>query len=162
MRERIETSKVKFSDYKPYNTQNVLIRQVNFPVAVHVDDDNPANGDLIGSAYVDRVSLDVRDEAMSLIPRKEDTHYPECSMEHYLKTCNEDDFMRFCQTIAGEWSLGGKQATGARVVMFTNVSNGFPCPRFDLVVKHHDTPNEEVDSQDFLDKHKWGSNIWRK
>lgn len=128
-----------------YNTQNVLVRQHNFPVAVHVADDNEADGDFIGCGYEDRVPYEVRDRAMKLIPRKQGG-YPECSMEHYLKTCNPDKFMAFCENIMREWcGLKGRKLTGAGVVLFTNVSNGYPCLRFDVVIKHNDTPEEDVD-----------------
>lgn len=132
-----------------YNTQNVLIAQVNFPIAAHVSADwqQPELGDIIGDPYSDRLPYEDKAAAMALIPRDKGGEYPKMSLESYLQTCSKKKFLAFVEAACKSCIPEGMHVTGARVIRFTNVSSGHWLQRYDFIIKHPDTPVEPVDPE---------------
>lgn len=111
-----------------YDVQNMLLKQVNFPCAVHVTLDFGDTGDWVGDCYEDR-AYDAWRKAWDAAPRG------------FIHEMSDDVFLKFVTDFFEAQGIARK-ITGARAVRYTNVSSGYPCIRIDAVVKHPDTPIE--------------------
>lgn len=132
---RHEVTKVKPYSYReyannPYNVQNVLLVEHNFPTFYY-------EGDFISSVYSDRVSTEQWEKATEDIQNK-------WNLENW-RNLGSEKLLKFAS------NLYQRDITGIRVIRYTNVSNGYPCYRIDVFAKGEATPNDHVFKANYIE-----------
>lgn len=113
-----------------YSLQNMLVRQVNFPLYYY-------EGDTCWEVWTDRVPDEDHKKAKEFIDSCSDK-----PMFGYdlMSAVKPEDFLKFCALMAGKGNE--PTPTGARVVRYTS-ARGYPVHRYDLYWRHPDSPMEQ-------------------
>ncbi len=131
---RLEVTKARPYNYdelmhNSYNVQNMLITQFNFPLYFH-------KGDFMSDIWIDRIPREKYEEAY-----KKNLEAKMGGGGWDNPHLNPEIVLGFFQDIFSECN---KKLTGFRIVRYTNVASGYPCPRFDVFAKSPETPNEKI------------------
>jgi len=114
----------------PYNAQNILLVQQDFPAEVHSIEE-------LACVYQDRVYTEWREGIEFLQKQTGDKGF-------HWSSVQPDDLKKFASIVCADWLKHiGREVTGVRVVRYTNVASGYPCLRLD--VYSHDPANPEVE-----------------
>lgn len=125
-----------------YNTQNVLITDYNFPGFVYEDHD------WVSSVYHDRLTHKEWEEARK---GKEG----DVSLDHHVESWghrySQEDILAFCER------LYNRPVDGYCIILFTNVSNGYPTYRIDAWKKgDHDKDDYTFDHIEYPKHTEYG------
>jgi hypothetical protein len=115
----------------PYNVQNMLVNQVNFPQYFY-------DNDAVPCVYQDR-DYDGWDKAWKYMDSIESGPTQYGGHETALRLMDDDSLMVFARMF-----LGRPDLVGVRVVRYTNVANGCPCICIQGFEPHEDNVGVET------------------